>query len=393
MDRAKASPMEFLGLLGPLFTEPSDLQVGDAHALHPSTSLILPCQPSTALPYHPPPQLSATCAALISEVVQAAPLRIPAIYERPVRSSATGHGGTASMRWSENPFVFLLQVSKRYEKCFRSSDPFLLVLPCPWSSGVSYDVSGMLRQLLLLGGDIEANPGPDLAKIAKQLESIAADIKDIKEKRLTDIEKKLDILGNLEDKVVACQAQIASMSTLIQQLEKQVDQLENHSRRSNLILYGLPESENETSDTLEHVVNKEVIRDILEHEPIKMERIHRIGRPAPNKVRPVIFKLKDANDKISILQQGSKLKDSDISIGADFSRRVRDVRRKLWASSKPNRDKKEKVSLVFDKLFINSYVYTWDTEKDERILLRKNDERKPNRPGTRQQSQLLHSAS
>lgn len=131
----------------------------------------------------------------------------------------------------------------------------------------------------------------------------------------------------------------------------------------------------------------------MELQPIKIERIHRIGRPAPNKVRPVIFKLQDAHDKISILKQGSKLKGSDFSIGEDFSRRVRDVRRKLWAISKLKRDKKEKVSLVFDKLFINSNVYTWDTEKDERLLLRKNDERKPNRPQTRQQAQALNNAS
>lgn len=270
--------------------------------------------------------------------------------------------------------------------------PILTCAAMPMVFWCVIDVSGLLRQLLLLARDIEANPGPDLAKIGKQLESIAADIKDIKEKRLTDIEKKLDTLANLEDRVAACQTQIASMSTLIQQLERQVDQLENHSRRSNLLVYGLPENENETSDTLAHVVNKEIIQDILEHEPVRIERIHRIGRPAPNKVRPVIFKLQDANDKISILKQGSKLKDSDFSIGEDFSRRVRDVRRKLWESSKPNRDKKEKVSLAFDKLFINSNVYTWDTEKDERILLRKNDDRKPNRPVTRQQAQALNHA-
>lgn len=259
----------------------------------------------------------------------------------------------------------------------------------PWEESAK---TCWLACMLLLARDIEANPGPDLAKIGKQLESIAADIKDIKEKRLTDIEKKLDTLANLEDRVAACQTQIASMSTLIQQLERQVDQLENHSRRSNLLVYGLPENENETSDTLAHVVNKEIIQDILEHEPVRIERIHRIGRPAPNKVRPVIFKLQDGNDKISILKQGSKLKDSDFSIGEDFSRRVRDVRRKLWESSKPNRDKREKVSLAFDKLFINSNVYTWDTEKDERILLRKNDDRKPNRPVTRQQAQALNHA-
>ncbi|XP_075741910.1 uncharacterized protein LOC142793660 [Rhipicephalus microplus] len=101
--------LQFLGLLGPLFPEPFDLRVRDAHAPHPATCLIFPCRSSTAHPDHLPLQISATWASLIPEAVQVAPLHIPAMYERPVHSSATGHGSMAGMRWSQNPFVFLLQ--------------------------------------------------------------------------------------------------------------------------------------------------------------------------------------------------------------------------------------------------------------------------------------------
>lgn len=54
------------------------------------------------------------------------------------------------------------------------------------------------KKLLLMGGDIQSNPGPELKEIAKQLTVIASDIKDIKEKRLADIDSKLDVITNVK---------------------------------------------------------------------------------------------------------------------------------------------------------------------------------------------------
>lgn len=42
-----------------------------------------------------------------------------------------------------------------------------------------------------------------------------------------------------------------------------------------------------------------------------------------------------------ILKNGKKLKGKDYSIGEDFSKNVRELRKKLWDSAKPNRDKKK----------------------------------------------------
>lgn len=95
----------------------------------------------------------------------------------------------------------------------------------------------------MLSGDIETNPGPTLELIVKQLGEIAIDLKEIKEERLTDIDKKLDSLANLEIKVTSCQQQIAN-------LEARIDDLKNRSRRSNIIVYELPESEEEKSESL-----------------------------------------------------------------------------------------------------------------------------------------------
>lgn len=236
---------------------------------------------------------------------------------------------------------------------------------------------------LLLGGDIETNPGPAQDQIASALKEIAADIKFIKEKRLVDIDKKLDALSRLEEKVSLCQDELVSMKRAYELLERKVDDLENRSRRSNLIVYGLPEVDGETSEILEQAVNKTIVQDTLGLERVSIERIHRLGRAERNKNRPVIFKLLDFRQKSSILKSGYKLKNTSFSIGEDFSPRIRDIRRKLWNSAKENREKKEKVSLVFDKLFINNQAFTWDEEKNDKVLAQKKDEVR-SRPQTRQ---------
>ncbi|XP_070388030.1 uncharacterized protein [Dermacentor albipictus] len=313
---------------------------------------------------------SSTCADAGSmgcahDLCPAPPLN-PAIKDHLKQGRAIGHGGTHRMRSANNPLIFILQVRRRYGKCIRSNDPFLLVLPCPRLCAVVIEHAMHVHELLLLGGDIETNPGPE---ISQQLKEIAADIKEIKESRLAKMDKKLDQLTKLEEKVDSCQEQIANMNILIKDMQEKIDDLENRSRRNNLLIYGLPEVEGETPLILESAVNKNIIVDTLELKQVAIERIHRIGRGAPNKVRPVILKLLDSRDKSSILKRGYKLKGTGLSIAEDFSKRVRDTRRKLWNSAKTNRQRNEKVSLVFDKLYINNRAYVWSDEKEDKVPL------------------------
>lgn len=156
-------------------------------------------------------------------------------------------------------------------------------------------------------------------------------------------------------------------------LEARIDDLENCSRRSNLIVYDLPETEGETSKTLEEAVNEGIITKILDLEPVAIERIHRLGRVGQNKTRPDTFKLLDTREKTAILKNGFKLKGTVFLIGQDFFRQLRESRKKLWDSAKQNRENKDNVSLAYIKLFINSRVFIWDDEKNERVEIKKHD--------------------
>ncbi|KAH9361986.1 hypothetical protein HPB48_014925 [Haemaphysalis longicornis] len=136
-------------------------------------------------------------------------------------------------------------------------------------------------------------------------------------------------------------------------MTRKVDDLDNRSRRSNLIIYGVKEEEKECEDILREKVAKEILQDILKVNTSCIERIRRLGRVHQQeeaKRRPIILKLLNCRDKTAILKQCRKLKGSEYSISEDYSKTVRDIRKKLWTRTKDNRDHKDKVYLTYDKV-------------------------------------------
>lgn len=197
------------------------------------------------------------------------PLLDNSIKEDPQRPPGSGHGGNAKMQ-SSNPFLFFIQVRKSYGKCFRSNNLCLVMLPCPRSLYEMFQCAIVsLRFLLLLGGDVEENPGPDLETLAKQLSDIAVDILEIKNakaltnQRLSAIDKKLEKISCFEKQVSDCVKKIARLEDNLQAVTKKLDELENRSRRSNLIIYGVEEKPNESPEILLSVISKEIFEAIL----------------------------------------------------------------------------------------------------------------------------------
>lgn len=91
------------------------------------------------------------------------------------------------------------------------------------------------------------------------------------------------------------------------------------------------------------------------------ERVHRLGKFALNKRRPIVAKLAFFKDKQRILASAHKLKGSTYSIREDFSVATRLARRKLLEFAKMQ-DKRGK--LVFDKLLIDQQTYVYDSATD-----------------------------
>ncbi|XP_077537193.1 uncharacterized protein LOC144149458 [Haemaphysalis longicornis] len=152
-------------------------------------------------------------------------------------------------------------------------------------------------------------------------------------------------------------------------LIRKIDDLENRSQRNNIIIFGVKEPEGEPQQSLEEQVTKHIFEDLLKISDVAIERIHRTGRPAENKCRPVILKLVDGRDKVKIFKNCCNLKGTEYSISEDFSPRVQAIRKKLWASAKAERDSGVKVDLLFDKIKINGKLHQWDDLLNKRVPL------------------------
>ena len=145
-------------------------------------------------------------------------------------------------------------------------------------------------------------------------------------------------------------------------LQNQIDNLESHSRRSNVIFYGVPEDEEETWEASENKVLDLTKSTMQIAEDIRFDRVHRLGRKRQNSPRPIIAKVTFFKDKQKIFNKASKLKGSNISISEDYVKSVRDARRKMVPHLKAARNKGKSAALQYDKLSIEGEKYTVNDE-------------------------------
>ena len=72
-------------------------------------------------------------------------------------------------------------------------------------------------------------------------------------------------------------------------------------------------------------------------ETIEIDRAHRSGKRKDNRARTIVLKLKNYEDKTTILKKGNLLKDTGIYINEDFSRETLEYRKTLWDEVKAHR--------------------------------------------------------
>ena len=197
----------------------------------------------------------------------------------------------------------------------------------------------------------------------KQLEKVNADL----EKSLEFAHESIKILA----------VRVDTQAKTISELEKGVNnlrksasfekeraiKLESHSRRNNLIFYGVPEEVNETS-----IKTESLLYSFLEDEMklkeddidgISIERAHRLGKRNANgeKPRPIIAKFSFHKNKELILSNARSLAGTVFGISQDFPREIVEIRRGLVRVLKDAKKEGRDAKLVYDKLYINGQRY------------------------------------
>lgn len=221
---------------------------------------------------------------------------------------------------------------------------------------------------ILICGDVESNLGFSTADILQNVlkghADIHAEVTEMKNRfsecvqLIRDLDSRLKSLEQLmkESKeslplITALQSSSLSLQNSVALQSRKLVDLEDRSRRSNIIVYGILENSGENEASL----RKSVVGDIFEKKlGVKCEsiaRIHRLGRRAGR--RPVIAYFQDFNEKQAVIQNTNKLKGTNIFIQYDYSHETLRVRKLLWDSAKVDRVNKKHVSLLHDKLKID----------------------------------------
>ena len=199
--------------------------------------------------------------------------------------------------------------------------------------------------LLILGGQIELNPGPMerdefeeimkswSEKIMKRVDLIAEDIQVVRQ----DINTLSCKIDGIEEEQLRLRAMISEQDNSIdliaasqkeserriQDLEAAIESQNIRERRDNVILYGVPETGTNDEDSVEQFTT--VVNEVLQT-PLRssdITRAYRLGRSAAGKVRPLLARLARSSYKSTILQRRNELRDRGIGVSGDLTPRQR----------------------------------------------------------------------
>ena len=142
----------------------------------------------------------------------------------------------------------------------------------------------------------------------------------------------------------------------IGQFREKLREMEDRSRRNNIRVEGLKESEGENWEQTKEKLRNIIINRLGIKTNVIIERAHR-GRAKQNddNPRPIIAKLLNYEHKEIIMTNARKLKGTGIFINEDFSSETNVIRKRLWEDVKELRKKGKYAILQYDRILSRDF--------------------------------------
>ena len=148
-------------------------------------------------------------------------------------------------------------------------------------------------------------------------------------------------------------------------LKQKLNNLENYSRRDNLVIRGIAETKDEVCET----VIKNFCRDKLKLDSefidsVRIVRCHRLGEGQhgkPKWIRPIIVRFYNFGDRQQVWSARSKLAGTPYSVSENFTGETEYNRKKLhpiFKAAKKMQKYEKKVYMYEDTLIINNIRYS-----------------------------------
>ena len=224
------------------------------------------------------------------------------------------------------------------------------------TTNVCYDTQRkFLFSKLLLSGDIETNPGPTTTQLSllvktarEEIATLRNELKELKRLKneyestraqtaneLRDIKRELSELKTMKEDLEKAKEDIDQMHNYHDELNQRerdnfkettmkIEKQEIYSRRENIVLKGIQEDNNEdVQQKVLDILNTNCNADdkVVASD---FQRLHRIGKPDPNKPRPVIARFVSFKKKLTAMQRKDTIKqDKNVHMTNDLTSKQR----------------------------------------------------------------------
>lgn len=187
------------------------------------------------------------------------------------------------------------------------------------------------------------------------------------------LNKKMDDLQSMlkEEKTVRIKEmgqlkkQVEELKMEVQVCRKEIKEIQNKERKLNFVIKGIQEEKEESDDETVSKV-KTFLQNKLGVQMEGVNKAYRMGRYSQQRKyhRIIMVKCQNENFKKNVLQMKGKLKGSQIYIEEDYSKEVREVRRKLFEKAVLERKEGKIAYVKFNKLIIDGETYGWNVERN-----------------------------
>ena len=160
-----------------------------------------------------------------------------------------------------------------------------------------------------------------------------------------------------DDQTSKLSSKLKMLETENKKLHERVVQQEAYSRRENIIIDGMTETENENCE-----VRVQEMFGFMDVGSFALQRCHWIGRRTDkNRPRAIIVRFSKFGDKVKVMSQGAKLKGTGLYIKDDFPTEWATKRASLRPVLKVAKEHDESAALIQDKLRFKGTLCTTQT--------------------------------
>ena len=198
-----------------------------------------------------------------------------------------------------------------------------------------------------------------LSKLTEDVDTMKTEIRDhrqaieFNQNDIAELQLKVVTLSQKVEEITQ-NCQIEKLNSDVNQLQKDMVNLEAYGRRDNLILENVRESQNEDCRSVVSVIIRENLQIGKE---VLFTRVHRLGKKDQKKTRPIIFRCHYYPDREMIWKNRRLLKGTGIIMREDYPEPIEQNRRSLLPYCNAAKEKKWKATLRGDTLLIEGQSY------------------------------------